>query len=93
MAIYTDVVSATCNAFSFNQTISNDLKEACEGMVKYTIWASSRENLLLPYANKKGADQTAHTRSLTSLFAFRCLDGIIPLVFIQNLKPLASFCS
>ena len=32
------------------------------------------------YANNKGADQSAHPRSLISTFVFRCLDSIIPLV-------------
>ena len=44
------------------------------------IWATLWENLLLPYANNKGADQPAHPRSLISTFVFRCLDSIIPLV-------------
>ena len=40
----------------------------------------SRENLLLPYANKKGADQPAHPRSLISTFVVRYLDSIIPIL-------------
>ena len=39
-----------------------------------------RENLFMPYANNKGADQPAHTRSLISAFVVRCLDSIIPLL-------------
>ena len=31
---------------------------------------------LMPYANNKGADQTAHPRSLISAFVVRCLDSI-----------------
>ena len=30
------------------------------------------------YANNKGADQSAHPRSLISTFIVRCLDNIIP---------------
>ena len=44
--------------------------------------------LLLPYANNKGADQPAHTRSLISAFAVRCLDNIIPLVSISEISSL-----
>ena len=51
------------------------------------IWATSWENLFMPYANNKGADQPAQ-----SLSVVRCLDSIIPLVSIRNFKPLSSFC-
>ena len=50
------------------------------------FWAPSWENLFLPYANNKGADQPAHSRSLISAFAVRCLDSIC----IRNFKPLHS---
>ena len=57
------------------------------------IWATSWENLLLPYANNKGTDQTAHPCSLISAFVVRCLDSITPLVVIfKNFKTLASLC-
>ena len=32
------------------------------------IWASSRENLYMPYVNNKGLDQPAHPCSLILLF-------------------------
>ena len=35
---------------------------------------------LMPYANNKGADQTAHPHSLISAFVVRFLDSIISLV-------------
>ena len=55
-----------------------------------TIWAMSWENLLIPYANNKGADQPAHPRSLISTFVVRCLDtcSIIPLVSISKILSL-----
>ena len=46
--------------------------------VTMKIWASSWENLLLPYVNNKCADQPAHLRSLISIFVVRCLDSLIP---------------
>ena len=52
------------------------------------IWASSQENLLLPYANNKGADQLAHPCSLISTFVVRCLDSITPLVSISEISSL-----
>ena len=52
-------------------------------------WATSWENLFMPYANNKDADQPAHQRSLISVFVSRCLDSITPL----NFKPLASLFS
>ena len=39
----------------------------------------------MPYANNKGADQPAHPRSLISTFVVRCLDSIMPLVFISEI--------
>ena len=40
---------------------------------KMSVWATSWENLFLPYANNKGADQPAHPRSLISAFVVRYL--------------------
>ena len=42
----------------------------------------------MPYANNKDADQPAHPRSLISAFVVRCLDSIIPLVFISEISSL-----
>ena len=42
----------------------------------------------MPYANNKGADQPAHPRSLIGAFVVRCLDSIIPLVFITAISNL-----
>ena len=53
-----------------------------------SIWATSWENLFLPYANNKGADQPAHPHSLISAFVIRCLDSIIPLVSISEISSL-----
>ena len=47
------------------------------------IWASSWENLFLPYANNKGTDQPAHPRSLISTFVVHSLDSIISVVAID----------
>ena len=51
-------------------------------------WATSWENLFLPYANNKDADQSAHPRSLISAFVVRCLDSLIPLVSISEISSL-----
>ena len=53
-----------------------------------SIWATSWENLFLPHANNKGADQPAHSCSLISTFVFRCLDSIISLVSISEIWSL-----
>ena len=49
-------------------------------------WATSWENLFLPYANNKGTNQPAHSRSLISAFVVRCLDSIIPLIAIADIS-------
>ena len=56
------------------------------------VWASSWENLFMPYANNKSADQPAHPHSLISAFVIHCLDSIISLVsiFAISLLSLAS---
>ena len=52
------------------------------------MWATSWENLLMPYANNNGADQPAHPRSLISTFVVRCLDSIISLLAIAEISSL-----
>ena len=52
-------------------------------------WATSWENLFIPYANNKDADQPAHPRSLISVFVVRCLDSL----FTCSFKTLASLWS
>ena len=56
------------------------------------IWifngATSWENRFMTYANKKGTDQTAHSRSLICTFVVHCLDRIIPLVSISKFSSL-----
>ena len=42
----------------------------------------------MPYANNKGADQSAHLRSLISTFVVRCLDSIISIVSIPEISSL-----
>ena len=51
-------------------------------------WATWWENLFMPYANNKGADQPAHSHSLISTFLVYCLDSIIPLVCISEILSL-----
>ena len=59
------------------------------------IWATSWDNLFMPYANNEGADQTAHPRSRIRAFVVRCLDSKIhvPLLSKFKVSRLASLCS
>ena len=43
---------------------------------------------LMSYANNKGADQTAHPRSLISAFVVRCLDSVISVDSIAEISGL-----
>ena len=52
----------------------------------HIIWATSWENLFMPYANNKGADQPVHPHSLVSAFFIHCMDGIIPLLAIAKIS-------
>ena len=42
----------------------------------------------MSYANNKGADQSAHPRSLISAFVVRCLDSVISLVSVSKISSL-----
>ena len=70
---------------SFEQTIS------AWDLLKSTLRLSSfgpghAKMCLMLYANKKGADQPAHPRSLISTFVVRCLDIIMALVSISEIS-------
>ena len=43
---------------------------------------------LMSYANNKGADQPAHSRSLISTFLVRCLDSVMSLVSVTKISSL-----
>ena len=43
-------------------------------------WATSLENLFMPYVNDKDSDQPVHPHSLISKVVVRCFDSIIPIV-------------
>ena len=42
----------------------------------------------ISYANNKGADQPAHSRSLISAFVVRCLDSVMSLVSVTKISRL-----
>ena len=52
------------------------------------IEPSHEKTCLMSYANNKGADQSAHPRSLISAFVVRSLDSIISLVSISEISRL-----
>ena len=60
---------------------------------KHIIWATSWQNLFMPYVNNKDADQPAHPCSLISTFIVHCLDSIIPILSKFKISRLASFWS
>ena len=69
----------------FYSYFQNPSENSASPNVKSVIiiyWATSWENLFLPYANNKGTDQPADPCSLISTFVISCLDTIISLVSI-----------
>ena len=48
----------------------------------------SRENLFMPYANNRGADQPAHPHSLISAFVVRCQNCIISILAKSKISRL-----
>ena len=63
--------------------ISSCIKHAhdvsCSTLVVLLSEQGHEKMCLMSYANNKGADQSAHPRSLISAFVIRCLDSIISL--------------
>ena len=55
---------------------------------EYLVWATSWENLFIPYANNKGADQPVHLCSLISAFVVHFLDSIMLLVSVSKISSL-----
>ena len=59
------------------QSWTNPLK--CQGLNFLNVtmfgikWATSWENLFMPYVNNKGSDQTLHPHSLVAFFLFTAL--------------------
>ena len=74
----TNSLDAAQFSISNQDTCLSDLKPIMR--VINLIWATRWENLFMPYANNKGADQPVQPCSLISTFAVRYLDSIIPLV-------------
>ena len=54
----------------------------------FTIGATSWENLIMPYANNKDADQPAHPRSPISTFIVHCINSVIPPISIPKISSL-----
>ena len=66
-----------------SMTVSPDEKNSSTYIIGVSeIWATSWENQFMSYANNKGADQTAHLRSLISAFVVCCLYSKIPLALL-----------
>ena len=57
-------------------------------LLRKCTWATSWENMFMPYTSNKGADHPAYPRSLISTFVVRWLDSIIPLVSISKISSL-----
>ena len=66
----------------FKSVVLPDIREpgSSESGSNVYNWATSWQNLLLPYVNNKDADQHAHPCSLISAFVVRCLDSIISIL-------------
>ena len=54
----------------------------------FTYEPGHEKMCLMSYANNKGADQSAHPRTLISAFFVRCLDSIISLDYIAEISRL-----
>ena len=76
---------------SFHTNKKLNLNDWASEVIFQMIWATSQENLFMPYANNKGADQPAHPRILISDFVVRCLDNIIHLVLISEISSFYLF--
>ena len=83
--------------YSFN-ILLGEVKKKCMSKIMFLFfvhnWATSWQNLLLPYANNTSADQPASAQSDQRL-CFRCLDSIINTssCYSRTVKILASLIS
>ena len=68
-----DQTSKSCNNISDAYNLLVYLRNRKYADSATFIWATSWENLIMPYANNKGADQPVYPRSLISTFVVRCL--------------------
>ena len=99
LAAMYDLVSSKTLIILGNISLLDDLLTGCRNLSRnfdgswnlcaaITIWATSWENLFMVHANNKGADLSAHPRSLTSAFVVRCIDNIMHLVSICEISSL-----
>ena len=73
-------VKIRCSCSFWFQSCPNSLAYQA-GIHTKPLYEPGHEKMcLMSYANNKGADQTAHPRSLISAFVVRSLDSIISLV-------------
>ena len=56
--------------------------------LSYIIEPGHEKTCLMPYANNKGTDQTAHPRSLISAFVVRCPDSVVPTLAKSKISRL-----
>ena len=66
----------SCHALAKKKKVKKSSSASLNVTLQILIYISW-ENLFLPYANNKGADQPTHARSLICAFVVRCLDSII----------------
>ena len=77
---------------TLSDVLMKELKFKGGDTISFNKWATSWENLFMPYVNNKGADQTVHLHSLISAFVVHCLYSIIPLVSISKISRLQTIC-
>ena len=99
--VISTIISWACSNYPFHYKLSSTdgydwglpMEDMCVCVLRFHVpfnifWAMSWENLFMPYAKNKGADQPAHPCSLISTFVVRSLDCIIPLVSISEISSL-----
>ena len=77
-------VSALCSSVE-NRILRPGLNSSSMHFCAKEFEPGHKKMCLISYANNKGADQPAHSRSLTSAFIVRCLDSIISLDYIAEI--------
>ena len=86
------IIKAICNCWNRWVLADRSVSPLCAvpsasfGLI--AIWVMSWENLFMPYANSKGADQPANSHSSISAFVVHCLNSIIPPVSISKISSL-----
>ena len=79
-----NLLKVTLNSNKQQQVSSLEFTESI--LYERLFWPGHKKMCCVPYANKNGADQPVHSRSLISALVFHCLDSMICILAITKVS-------